>query len=113
MEQRFHVCRTRGVEIVPHETCERERDASRIALPRGGLQGGDPNGTAIAYGAGSLWVAQNGGSTIARIDPANGKLERRYSASGVSLLRFGDGALYASGAPCFAARSNQYIAELP
>ena len=68
---------------------------SRIALPRSGLQGGDPKGTAIAYGAGSLWVAQNGGSTIARIDPANGKLERRYGANGVSLLRFGDGALYA------------------
>jgi len=71
---------------------------SRILLPRAGLQDGDdPMGTAIAFGAGSLWVSQNGGSTIARIDPADGKLLRRYDTAdiGVSLLRFGDGALYA------------------
>ena len=99
---------------------------SRIALPRGGLQGGDPTGTAIAYGAGSLWVAQNGGSTIARIDPASGKLERRYDASNVSLLRFGDGALYAvdqpdgnferidpgSGSPSWSSHIHPWIADV-
>jgi len=100
---------------------------SRIVLPRNGLQAGDdPNGTAIAYGAGSLWVAQNGGSTIARIDPATGKLERRYDANGVSLLRFGDGALYAvdqhggnferidprSGSPSWSSHIHPWIADV-
>src|SRR5947209_2600308 len=68
-----------------------------VRLPRAGLHGGDSKATSIAYGAGSLWVAQNGGSTIARLDPATGRLVRRYDTGGLSasMLRFGDGALYA------------------
>jgi peptide/nickel transport system substrate-binding protein len=66
-----------------------------ITLPTAGLHGGDPHGNAIAFGAGSLWIAQNHGSTIARIDPATGKLLRRIATPDTTVLRFGDGALYA------------------
>ena len=69
---------------------------SRVELPRTGLHSeNDALGNAIAFGEGSLWVSQDGGSSIARVDPASGKLLRRYPTFGISLLRFGDGALYA------------------
>jgi len=100
---------------------------SRIQLSMAGLDSGDdPTGNAIAFGDGSLWVSQNGGSSIARIDPTSGKLERRYPAFGVSMLRYGDGALYAvdqhggsferidprSQRPAWSARIHPWIADL-
>ncbi len=68
---------------------------TQIKLPKKGLGGGDPTASAVAYGDGSLWVAQNGGSSIARLNPTTGALQHRIAVSGISILRFGDGALYA------------------
>src|SRR4051812_8511159 len=49
--------------------------------------------TGIAYGAGSLWLAQ--GSVIRRVDPRTGRILRHYSAPARWLV-FADGALWAA-----------------
>jgi class 3 adenylate cyclase/ABC-type transport system substrate-binding protein/tRNA A-37 threonylcarbamoyl transferase component Bud32/streptogramin lyase len=64
---------------------------SRLPLPR--LPDGPQNPTAIAYGAGSLWVSQ--GPRILRLDPATGKVRATIPSSDAHILTFGDGALYA------------------
>jgi class 3 adenylate cyclase/ABC-type transport system substrate-binding protein/tRNA A-37 threonylcarbamoyl transferase component Bud32/streptogramin lyase len=64
---------------------------SRIRLPK--LPDGPQNPTAIAYGAGSLWVSQ--GPRILRLDPATGKVRATIESNDAHILSFGDGALYA------------------
>ena len=65
---------------------------SRIHLPK--LPDGPQNPTAIAYGAGSLWISQ--GPRILRVDPATGKVHATIPSNDAHLLTFGDGALYAT-----------------
>jgi ABC-type transport system substrate-binding protein/tRNA A-37 threonylcarbamoyl transferase component Bud32 len=60
--------------------------ARRFEIGGGGIGG-------IAYGAGSLWLAQ--GRTTLRVDPRTGRVLRRYSAPAGWLL-FADGALWAA-----------------
>jgi len=67
---------------------------ARISPWSGRLEGVTPlpagGPLAVTVGAGSLWVARAGGSTVERIDPHTGKLVARYrDAVGVSLALAG------------------------
>jgi DNA-binding SARP family transcriptional activator/ABC-type transport system substrate-binding protein len=58
----------------------------------------------VAVGAGSVWVGHGGfnpGAWVERLDPATGRLQKRFSilAGDVDHLAFGDGALWVASTP--------------
>ena len=59
------------------------------------IQGGQADG-AVAYGAGSLWVAFGDG--VVRVDPRSGRITHHFAIAGISGLRivYADGALWAA-----------------
>jgi ABC-type oligopeptide transport system substrate-binding subunit len=69
------------------------------------IQGGKAEG-AVAYGAGSLWLASRNG--VIRVDPTSGRIVHRFPISGISSLRI----VYADGAVWAARQGDGVIAKI-
>ena len=76
--------------------------ADRFQLPMEGVMTEDTG--EVAVGAGSIWIGHGGfnpGAWVERLDPRNGRVQRRFSilAGDVDHVAFGEGALWVASTP--------------
>lgn len=71
-----------------------------VTIQRGQAEG------AVAYGAGSLWVASGNG--VIRVDPRSGRITHRFAIAGISGLRI----VYAAGALWAARQGNGVVVKI-
>src|SRR6266516_7123546 len=78
-----------GVGAASNERTPRLRVIGRVST------GGQPTG--LAYGAGSVWVANYGNGTVARIDPKRNRITARIDVQGSPYgVAFGAGSVWMS-----------------